>query len=560
MSQGFADVHNHQFASLGFGGRAFWGQPYGDLSAALQWCTKAHGPGGTADIIGNLLRTVGYGGNIAGALGHRVGGYPQFDGWPRWDSLTHQSVHEEWLRRAVDGGLRLMVMLAVNNEGIAHMAKSLRGFPLDDMGAVDLQLQAARDMQDSIDSRSGGPGTGWYRIVETPQQARHAITAGKLAVVLGIEVDYLFDCRSPDSMDEAELLRRLDAYYERGVRHLFPIHFADNGFGGTAFQNNLERSREGWTNPAINPVSTLASGLYDINTEPADSYEYRTGRRNVRGLTDLGRALIHGMVERGMIIDVDHMSWKSREEVLSICEQLDYPVNSGHTGFTEISHGGKKHEGQLTPEEVRRITNLGGMVSVIPAQGGKDDIDTWQGSETVIHHTCGGTSQSTAQAYLYAVSNTGGRPVGFGTDFNGFAGLPGPRFGRDECHLGGSNSSPGLSYPFLARAGGATMDKSRVGKKTFDFNHDGLAHVGMLPDLIADFEAMGMTAEELGPILSSANGYVDLWEKATGRPPGMMPGAAYLLRIPSGASSISTGSRMASLDAMAGIRYALGAS
>ena len=42
---------------------------------------------------------------------------------------------------------------------------------------------------------NGGPGQGWFRIVTTPQQARDAVRAGKLAVVLGIEVDNLFNCK-----------------------------------------------------------------------------------------------------------------------------------------------------------------------------------------------------------------------------------------------------------------------------------------------------------------------------------------------------------------------------
>ena len=36
----------------------------------------------------------------------------------------------------------------------------------------------------------------------------------------------------------------------------------------------------------------------------------------------------------------------------------------------------------------------------------------------------------------------------------------------------------------------------------------------MLPDLVAEFEAMGMTASDLDPLMSSADGYVTLWEKA----------------------------------------------
>jgi hypothetical protein len=57
------------------------------------------------------------------------------------------------------------------------------------------------------------------------------------------------------------------------------------------------------------------------------------------------------------------------------------------------------------------------------------------------------------------------------------------------------------------------MGKSVVGKKTFDFNNDGLAHVGMLPDLIADLERLGLTAKDLDPLLGSAEGYIQLWER-----------------------------------------------
>ena len=188
MAKGFADLHNHQFANLGFGGLAFWGSPSGPIDTALPWCTPAHGPGGVSDAIGNVMKAM-YGSSL---FGHHVGGNPQFDGWPRWDSVTHQSVHIDWLQRAWEGGLRLMVMLAVNNEHLAGLANRAPGRSADDMEAVDLQLQAAVSLEAAVDTASGGPGKGWYRIVRTPAEARRAIDQGKLAVVLGIEVDYPF--------------------------------------------------------------------------------------------------------------------------------------------------------------------------------------------------------------------------------------------------------------------------------------------------------------------------------------------------------------------------------
>src|SRR5262249_20116363 len=49
-------------------------------------------------------------------FGHAVGGFPEFDGWPRWDSFTHQQYYEDWLLRAHKLGLKLIVTHPVNNE------------------------------------------------------------------------------------------------------------------------------------------------------------------------------------------------------------------------------------------------------------------------------------------------------------------------------------------------------------------------------------------------------------------------------------------------------------
>jgi hypothetical protein len=122
---GFADLHNHQFAYLSFG-LAFHGKAYGALDRALpecstpvsipQWPIKVspHGAGGTNDLLGQVVKAEYSGGTglpiplLAG--GHLVGGFPNFDGWPRWDSVSHQAVHQDWLKRALEGGLRLLVV------------------------------------------------------------------------------------------------------------------------------------------------------------------------------------------------------------------------------------------------------------------------------------------------------------------------------------------------------------------------------------------------------------------------------------------------------------------
>src|SRR5262249_45627809 len=141
-----------------------------------------------------------------------------------------------WLYRAYKAGLRLMVVHAVNAEAICGLAvgRKAPGRTCDDMEAVDLQLAEARPPEANVDPTAGGTGKGEYRIVTAATEERHVIESGKLAVVLGIEVDNLFGCRLGGACTEDSVRRSLQRYYDRGVRHIIPIHLANNAFGGFA--------------------------------------------------------------------------------------------------------------------------------------------------------------------------------------------------------------------------------------------------------------------------------------------------------------------------------------
>lgn len=316
---GFADTHTHQFANLAFGGDLFRGSPFGDAQSALRRCSVGHGL-----TFGIAL--------------HRTGGDDDYRGWPCWNTRVHQQMYADWLYRAFQGGLRLMVMLAVNSEILCQAAHGVRA-DCKDWASIPGQLQAARDMESYIRQHDGG----WYHIVTSAEEARATINRGQLAVVLGIEADDPFPCAQRGPCTEEEIRATLQRYHGLGVRHFFPIHLADNQFGGMA----LYPSGTNWNfaNKFINGKwleveSCSAAGIeFDVNRDRRSAlvnvfslthhlgylgspprYDVPAGHCNRQGLTPMGRFLIGELFAQHFIVDVDHMSMKAADETLAIAE------------------------------------------------------------------------------------------------------------------------------------------------------------------------------------------------------------------------------------------------
>lgn len=597
---GFADLHNHQFANLGFGGLLLFGEPFhengiawalpwsdfipaeegevvkpdgtpkgrmacgGDLRWPFYptcpptcppgtgpgtdqscWGVSVHGHGGVDDILKTALN---------GGIGHPVGGYPKFDGYPDFNMATGQQVYVDWLERSWLGGQRVMSMLAVNNETLCSVVNRRAAFGCDDMSAVDRQLQGAKNLQDYVDRRDDGMlnGSGWYRIAYSSAQAREIIADGKLAVILGIEVPSLFDCKPAAGCTEAYVQSRLDHYYDLGVRHVLPVHNADNGFAGTALYEEIFAANN----------RVITGSWWDVeNCAPTSAVDFHVGLTddplvryfggllglelpppvpdgsscNARGLTPLGASFVEMLIEKKMIIDLDHMSTKSLDATLDILEAHDYPAAvMSHSGFHGATNpgAGAIHEGNKSDAQLERMRALGGTVATILHQGGLEKVKTYQRPDgsTAVPFTCGESSQAWAQAYLYAVEKMGGRAVAFGSDFNGLAGMPAPRFGDEACKgdkADGYAPTDPVAYPFAAHGTGMPLGRQQVGQKTFDYNVDGLANAGLLPDMIEDLKRQGLTDADLAPLFGSAEQVVRSWELAEDvTPPSVTCGAA----------------------------------
>jgi microsomal dipeptidase-like Zn-dependent dipeptidase len=560
---GFADPHVHMTGNEGFGGKVVWGKMFHPLgiTKALPDCSELHGKNGSKDLIESVAN---------GTTGHDTSGWPDFKYWPGPDSPTHQMVYYKWLERAWTGGLRLMVNLAVNNEVLCKIAGQLPGYTCDDMNTVDKQLVHIKQMEQYIDAQCGGPGKGWFRIVYSPEEAREVISRGKLAVILGIEVATIFNIRTDidkiksDKEREAEIKKaqeiirtQLDYYYGLGVRSIFPIHGFNNAFGGTAMfvpgiynlGNKIRNHEHEYFEPCecptheeypdlLSPTEVFTYKELSITyPEGANPFvvslfkllgialpvypEYPSGKAycNSRGLTDLGKFFIKEMMKRKMIIEIDHMSFRTlngyvddkvHDGVLKIAEDNDYPIVSSHAAAVE----GKGDEASKSIDEIRRIHRLGGIVAPILIQG-----DEGIKNKYIDGPYCKISSRSWANVYKYIcnVVEEDGDFVGvpLSTDVNGFATEPSPRFGEKACSGNGEqeNEAPKVSYPFAPYAGTGIIDQLRTGNRVFDINYDGLANYGLLPDFIQEVRNVGLTDDDLKPLFNSAEAYIRMWEK-----------------------------------------------
>jgi hypothetical protein len=202
-----------------------------------------------------------------------------------------------------------------------------------------------------------------------------------------------------------------------------------------------------------------------------------------------------------------------------------YPLLSSHSWPRDLKRRLRDGEkvGFVAPGEVIEVTTelqkprstldaireLGGVIGLITNQG------RLYREDGALADQCPTSSESVATALTWAAQQLGGKGgVGFGTDFNGFAGQPGPRFGEHACgDRGAPDARAELTYPFADYFGAATQC-TRAGERDFDFNRDGLAHYGLLPDLIADMELVGASGEAIDSLFSSARAYVEMWKRA----------------------------------------------
>lgn len=511
---GYVDMHAHPRGDLAYGKELFFGKPYGDIAVELGNCDAHHAAWGFGNKHGNLIRQ-----KVALQTEQLYGpeyvdggeGYPDFETWPSHCSILHQQMWVDWIARAHQGGLRIMVALVAHSHCIADAAET--SGPYDDGQAIEDGVQGMKDLDAAAD---------FMEIAYSPADVRRIVADGKLAVIIGLETDNIGNFYRPaDNYAKAqfnpdpsleEIKAELDRLWGMGVRYLFPVHLTNNVFGGTALiMSTLNVPNKYNTGAEFIPevVSTAETGIgFDLehpvlSTDPEaeflarvairmiggimpesanpsrrENYTFHThqpgqGHRNILGLTEKGRPAIRYMMEKGFMIDIDHMSEKMANGVLELAVEMDYPVNSGHNGVRDTAD----HENSRTVAQYRTIQQLGGM-----AAAGNGEY-----------------ASRFVREYRKVLAAGEFVSVAIGTDTGGF------------CPLPQADSLARLDYAQLP------LGPCTTGNRTWDINVDGVAHYGMWPDYIASWRAAGMRSEELAAFMVSAEHFTRMWERCAAR-------------------------------------------
>ncbi len=416
---GFADTHAHPTHQIGFGGKTIGGDTDGPMSTALATskCT---------DIHGGVLRVLGGRNHQHAAIGavdeHLPDGYPTFIGWPTYRSKFHQTQHVDWLRRAFDGGQRLIVALGVTNMFWATRGLGpgvARNTPVDDETVALQQLQMMRD----IVARQ----SSWMEIATSPDHARRIIHQNKLAVVLGVESDnfgnfkdasYTWQDVQPapsrplvalpadKEAARAVIRQKIESYYANNlIRQVTPLHYISGVFGGTAvFRGQFALIQENFTGKRYDlrnatPQEGVAYNLWKdwsgfqaflgmgarttpdhyvncvddprtalpraVVPAPQPGFACVSSSVNAVGLTPRGEVLIEELMRRGMLVDTEHSSAPSAATMGVIARRYGYPLMSSHSDVRELSfvpRSGKRWSGDakadLTEFGTTQIGNL----------------------------------------------------------------------------------------------------------------------------------------------------------------------------------------------------------
>ena len=431
---GWADLHTHPATELAFEQRLVWGSglqhedridpnvlPAIDPPCSVE--THHHDSGSPLDrtahtlIMSLLNQQAQY---LHAPIGTVTPRAAHLAAWPNGRDVLHQQMQLSSLRRAYEGGQRVLFASTTDSQVLAQLLKGplypdlFLPVAAYDADSAMVQLDRIRLM---VSQQSE-----WMAIAESAADARAIIQSGRMAVILSLEMDSL----SPE-----DVMRFVD----RGVRHVIPVHLIDNAEGGTAANGDIFNPESAYMSSLFDPTQPLrffevdrtpdvlfllprpligASGpgsvpvyanlepvAYDwyqrlqyddtcfcsLPTAPALHAWNQMGHANAHGLSDAGRTLVRDLLQRGVMVDVSHMGVHSTEDALCTAESVGRPLLASHGGVGPAA-GPVGSERDLSHAQAVRLANGGGILGL--GTGGnfaEQTLFTQSGGSLVTLHT-----------------------------------------------------------------------------------------------------------------------------------------------------------------------------
>ena len=338
----------------------------------------------------------------------------------------------------------------------------------------------------------------WMEIALSPGHLRQIVEADKLAVVIGVELDdignFVADRLTPTVKQYRSVLQDL---HDHGVRYLFPVHVTDSLVAGAAIYEsdfaraNKFQNRKWWSISCTSGegITNRIGGGWDLfqlfklgdagGDIPVPDCAEGMGHKNARGITiPFGRSAISEMMKMGFLIDIDHMSQRAVRDMLALANAdaaFPYPLVSGHNVLRGGPQDGLHAENSRTIAEYEAIARSGGMAGL-------------------------GFARSSAVAFLEEIGRIShsvrALPLALGSDTNGLVELPvSPECRGKSC----------VDYSLFPPASS--------GNKSWDYNEEGVAHFGLIPDFLKHVEGLPGGRSAIAKLYSGAEAFAQTWER-----------------------------------------------
>lgn len=242
--------------------------------------------------------------------------------------------------------------------------------------------------------------------------------------------------------------------------------------------------------------------------------------RNQLGLTELGEWLVDEMMSRGMLVDIAHLSDQGVADVekrIMARQPIPYPIYLSHGNPREVlpEDGEFKApymEKPSSDDHLKLIASVGGIFG---QRTGADQVKT---TDTDL---CQGSSATFAEALRYLVDLDQEEDyqlaVGFALDMNGMTQQSVPRFvdrtdarterrSRRAACLGDEDQQARQADLLSDDPATLHTDERRL-------NTHGLGHIGLLGAYVDDLRSVGLAEEYLRVLDSSAESFLQMWER-----------------------------------------------